>query len=298
MAYVVYDSTIGVLALKQIASTGFEPGVTTRAERAAGSATISQLTVLGAEPVISIVTGDIAGVIAGLTSLNAGLFVSAGSIVLPFNQRTNGGAFESGASHFSLSGANGLLIPQSFGASHGEQNGAVARLQLFMLSADGEAVPVTPNVNQTLSASAFNLTHEFGPVSINGTQLTKAIASEVIPGVPAAFESYDGDHYPQYVHIDAESIEPMMRITFANMAALNTYGALWGAITAAAVHYRRRADGGTTVSDASNSHARFSFGAGLSVVDSLSGESKQTGQAVITLKGKSLSYAGATAVAM
>eukprot|EP00913_Durusdinium_trenchii_P028458 g26686.t1 len=264
MAYVTYDATIGSLTLKQVFSSGLEPNVTTQAERAAGSATISQLSVIGAEPQSSFMTGDIAGVIGGVTSLNAGLYVSSGSIVIPFNQRSNGGLFTSGSTHFTLSGANGLLLPQSFSASHGEQNGAACRLQLFWLSSDGETAPVAANVNHSLSSSAFNLTHEFGPVSVNGTQLTKAVASEVMPGVPAHFESYDGDHYPQYVHIDAENIEPMIRITFANMAALNTYGALWGSITAATAHYRRRADGGTTVSDASNAHVRFSFGDGLS----------------------------------
>ncbi len=201
-SFVVYDTIFGALTIKQTASVGFEPNVTTKSERSAGSLAIDQISVLGAEPQLSLVTGDIDGVLTGLTSLNAGLFVTGGSIIMPFNQRSNGGMFEAGAKHFTLSGSTGLLIAQSFSASHGDEAGVAARLQAYMLSTDGETSPVQSNINQTLSASAFNFTHEFGPVSINGTQLTRAIAAEVIPGVSASYETYDGYNYPKDVFID------------------------------------------------------------------------------------------------
>lgn len=287
MSYVVYDTVVGALTLKQVRSSNFSPNVQHFTARAAGASAPSEISVVQAQPQASFVTGDLGGVIGG-TSTTAGLLVSSGTITIPWNQRSNGGAFTSGTNHWTLSATDGLLMPTSVSASQGDPAGASVECTLYPVSTDGETSPIASNTSQALASAAFNAMYEFGPVSINGTQLTKAISSRVDYGVPVAFEQYDGDHYPQYVFIDAENIEPMITITFANVAALDSYGPLFASMTACAVHYRKRSDGGSTVSDASTVHARYSFAGGLAVVGSLTGENAQTGQASITLHGKAL----------
>ncbi len=298
MSFVCYDATLGPMPVRQVRSSSFDANVTTQAVRAGGAASASQIATIEAKPQGRLTTGDLANVLSNLTSVQSGLAVAAGSIVFPWNQRSNGGLFLAGANHFSITGSDGLIMPTSISARQSDPLGAAVELDIYLTSTTGQNSPVAANINQTLTASAFQALYEFGPVSINGSQITQAISSEVIFGAPVVYEMYDGDTYPRFVYVDAEKIEPMFRFTFANMSLLNTYGPLFGSMSAAAVNFRQRADGGTTLPDANAAHVRFALNDGLAVVDSLSGQQAETGNAVITCKGKTLSVGVGVAVAL
>lgn len=293
MAHVVYDSILGAVSLRQVRSSGFRVNAKTGEGRAAGSTAPAELYFLEGQPMADLTTGDLAGVIAGF-SLTGGLLVSAGSIVLPYNQRKNGGTFEAGASHFTLSGANGLIVPQSFEGAQGDEDGAGATLGVHFISTDGLTAPVAANVNQSLAASAFNKLYEFGPCGINGAQLGQVKSSRVETGTEISKELFDGDNFPRNIFIDAENIKPKITLTFANLNALGTLGAIFASLSSVSVHYRKRVDGGTTASGAN--HVRFSLAGSLSVVESVSGQNRQTGEAQLTIEGKVLTASAASAV--
>lgn len=297
MSAVVYDATLGALLLRQIRSTSYEPNVQHRTARAAAALAPAEIGVLGSRPQVTISSGDLDSIITNL-SMTGGLYINAGTIIVPFINRIEGGSFKGATAHTTLSGTKGLLLPNSFSARQGDEDGAGCDLILHMLSTDGELSPVTVNINQTLIASAFVAQYEFGPVSVNGVQVNKAISVAVNPGLAALIEIFDGDHHPQLAFIDAENIEPTIQIGFASIDDLNTFGPLAVAMTSAKVNLRNRIDGGTTHPDASLKHIQFTFAGGLSVLDSASGERGQSGEVSITLRGKTLTAARNVAVSL
>ena len=297
MSAVVYDATLGALTLRQIRSSNYEPNVQHFEHRAAGSVSPAQIGVRESKPQVSISSGDLDDVIANL-SMTGGLYVNAGTITIPLLSRIQGGSFKGASAHTTLSGTKGLLLPQSFTARQGEEDGASCELLLHLLSIDGETSPVAVNINQTLISSAFQASHEFGPVSVNGEQVNKAISVTVTPGLTALIEVYNGDHYPQIIFIDAEKIAPTIKINFASTDDLNTYGPLFLAMTSAKVNLRKRLDGGTTVADGTPAHIQFAFAGGLSILDSVTAEASQTAEASITLRGKLLTASRNVAVSL
>ena len=297
MSAVAYDATLGALTLRQIRSSNYEPQVEHFSHRAAGSLSPAIIGVREAKPQVTLSSGDLDDVIANL-SMTGGLWLPSHTITIPLLSRIEGGTFKGDSAHTTLSATKALILPQSFSASQGDEGGASCELLMHMLSIDGETSPVAVNINQTLISSAFQATHEFGPVSVNGVQVNKAISVTVNPGLTALIEMYDGDHYPQLAFIDAEKIEPTIEIKFAETDDLNTHGSLFRAMTAAKVNFRKRIDGGTTVADGSAAHIQFSFAGGLSILDSVSAENSQTGEASITLRGKTLTASRNVAVSL
>src|SRR5690606_15056448 len=113
--------------------------------------------------------------------------------------------------------------------------------------------------------------------------LTQAQSSRVETGVEVIKEIDDGDHFPRRVYIDAENIKPRITLGFRSFNALGSLGAVFASLSSVAVHFRRRLDGGTTWPGVS--HVRLSLGGSLSVVESISGQNRQTGEATITIEG-------------
>ncbi|MDE2100763.1 MAG: hypothetical protein KGL39_26190 [Patescibacteria group bacterium] len=291
---VTYDAVLGVgNALKQVRRTSFQPGIRQGVGRMSGAVDPSILFVNGGEPRATLQSGDVAGVIT-LLSVTAGLFVSAGTITLPWNRRANGGTFAGGLNNFTITGANALIVPRSFSASQSDEEGASAELEVVFVSTDGLTAPVTFAVNQALAAEAFNLLFAMGPVYINTVALTQVQSVKVDTGITVETKMFDGAIYPTLVYIKTR--EPSITVTFENFDVAQTYAPLFAACTAAAAYFRKRATGGTFVSDATAGHVKLSIATGLGVLEHIESSKNENGTASIKLTGLSLSSSTASAI--
>lgn len=290
---VVYDAIVGAVALKQIKRTSFSPGAQLQADRMSGAVDPAVFFLQGAEPRATFESMDMPGVIAGI-SATAGLFVSAGTLTIPFNRRANGGTFAGGSTNFTLTGANGMAILQSLGAAQSDE-GAVASIELCFLSTDGLTIPVAANVNQALAAEAYDASHAFGPAYLNGVKLTQVVSTRVNTGVALTVKRYDGSVYPTIAFIQTRN--PSIEITFENFDAINTYGPLFAAPTACAVYYRQKSPGGTFATDITATHVKASFGAGgMSAVQSAEASGNANGTATLHVVGTALALTAASTI--
>lgn len=282
---VVYDAVIGASSLKQVRRTSFNPGVAHGSLRQSGAVDPSAIVVVGADPKATFETMDIAGAYTAL-GLTAGLFVSAGTITLPWNRRANGGTFSGGSNNFTLTGAYGLATLQSISGSQSDP-GAVAAIDLCFLSSDGLTAPLTAAVNQALASQSYNATHAMGPVYINGSQLTQVSSVRVNTGIRVVTKKYDGGIYVSKAFI--ETRDPTIDVTFENFDAVNTYGPLFASATNVAAYFRLRADLGTFGADGSGTlHAKFSIASGLGTIQSVEASEQANGQVTISFIGKAL----------
>lgn len=293
MADVAYDAVLGGLTLRQVRRSGVSPGIQLIAARASGAVAPSAFYVDQADARATFESMDVAGVIGGL-SMQTGLFVSGGTLVIPWNRRANGGTFAGTLSHFTVSAATGLVIPKQFSA---QQNGggAVASLEVAFLSSDGLTSPIASNVNQTLAAQAYNVLYDLGPLSVNSVQVPRITGVTVNPGLTVAVRRYDGAVWPTEIHIERQ--DPTIDITFEDFDTLNSYlnGA---AITAVAAYFRKRAPGSTYVAAGTAQHVKFSFTAGMVTAEDVSAEQQNAGQATLRLTGASLAASATQAIAL
>jgi hypothetical protein len=289
---VVYDAIIGAVNLRQVKKTSFKGNVQAQSLRVSGGVDPSAMYVVSGEPRATFETMDIAGAIVGL-SIQSGLNVAAGTLTIPWNRRANGGTFAGGANNFTLTGANGLAVINSIGASQGDE-GAVAEIELCFLSTDGLTSPIAANVNQTLASQAYNAAYAMGPFYLNGSQLSQVVSVKVNTGIKLTLKRYDGSVYPTIAFI--ETRDPTIDITFENADAISAQGPLFSAMTSAAVYFRKKSDGGTFVADATAVHAKLSFATGLTEIQGIDGDGNSNGSATLRLVGKQLSATSTVAI--
>lgn len=292
-SHTVYDAVIGAgNNLRQVLSTQFNGGVSVIAGTSSGAPDATDYFISTTEPRASLTTADLTNLLS-YVSVTAGLFVSAGTITIPFNQRTNGGTFLSGSNHFTLSSANGLIVPTGFSASQDDE-AATATIDIHFMSTTGFLAPVAVNVNQALAAQSFNAQFAFGAVYFGGAQITEAISWSVDPGIQTVVSRHDGGIYPQKIYIVAR--RPTMTITFEDLDTANTFGAMFSAMTSASVYARKRSAGGTFVADASTVHCKFSFADGVTSTQTISADGVNAGRASVILHGEALTASGASAI--
>lgn len=299
MSATVYDAILGGLTLRQVMRTAYSPNGNILAGRQSGALDPSQFYGGPAEPVASFDSADVAGVLAGL-SVTAGLAVAAGTITIPFNERSNGGTFAAGSSHETISGANGLIVPNSFSANQ-DDPAAMATLECHFRSTDGLTNPVSVNANQALAAQAFNAQFAMGPVGIelgsegSSSQLTGVSGVTINPGLTVIKEKYDGAIFPTRLFISQR--DPSIDLTFVDLAGLVRFRSIYQALVSIVVYFRKRTDGGTFVADNVTEHIGFSFGTGITQVQQVGANGNATGSHTVRIYGKTLTASAATAIA-
>jgi hypothetical protein len=289
---VLYDAVLGANTLHQIKRTSFLPSVESQSLRQSGALDPSQIVVKGAEPRVTFESMDLTGVLAAC-SVTGGLFVSSGTITIPWNRRANGGTFAGGSTNFVLNGTNGLFILKGISASQGDE-GAVAEIEGCFLSTDGLTTPVTATVNQALGAQAYGTAYAMGPMYLDGTQLTQVESIRVDPGIALVVKRFDGSVYPTIAFIQERN--PSIDVTFENFDALNTYGPLFNSMTTAAAYFRKKLDGGTFVTDVTAGHVQCSFGTGLRVIQGADASDTSNGKATMKIIGTALASSTAHAI--
>lgn len=292
MPATVYDAVIGSTTLKQVMRSSYAPGGNVIVGRASGAVDPAALYGGVAEPKATFESADVAGVVTGI-SVSTGLYVSAGTISIPYNERAGGGSFQGETSHNVLSGTTGLAIPTRFSAGQDDE-AATAEIEMWFQSSDGVTNPVSITGSQTLSAQAFNAMYALGPVAIDGSALPGVQRVEVVPGITVLVRRAGGGLWPISLYIQARN--PTITITFDDFDALAAFETAYDAISSAAVYFRKRAEGSSFVADATEEHIKFSFADGIFVPQDVSGQGQETGQASIMLTGEALTATATSAI--
>lgn len=303
MSSVVYDAILGGVNLRQVTQSSYNGNTSIIDGTLSGELDPSELYGGDAQPMASLTSGDLAGVLAGI-SITAGLAVAAGSIVIPFNERVQGGTFQSGSNHATISSANGLIVPTSFSAGQGDA-AALAAIDVHFrkgaITEDPRTAPCAINANQALAAQAFVGQYAMGPVTANLgsegslSQVSGISRVAVNPGIEVIKEAFDGHIYPTRLHISRR--RPTIDLTFVDKAHASRFGSTYQALVALSVFFRKRADGGTFAADGGANHVKFSFGAGITGMQTVSASGANTGEVTVRIHGKALSAATGQAIA-
>lgn len=237
---------------------------------------------------------DVGGAL-GFISVQSGLYVDNETITIPYHLRANGGTFASGSVNYALSASYALIVPTSIEAAQ-DQPGVTISLDTHFLSVDGVTVPVTANLNQALASESFNALWGFGPVYFNGSQVLDAIGWTVNPGITVVVRTQDGGVYPTEAYITLR--QPTIDIKFRDLDTANTVtGAIYGSsMTTAAVYGYQRVSEGEFALSSSSVHLKFSFGAGITAMETISASGVEDATAMVRLYGEALTASAASTV--
>ncbi|HWB13344.1 MAG TPA: hypothetical protein VG826_29230 [Pirellulales bacterium] len=231
----------------------------------------------GAAPVVSFKTHDLA-TIFGVLSPSAGLVCAAGTNLIQYQKRADGGTFASGSSHVVLTNKKGFLVPKRLSAS--QDRPVELELDLWCLwdgSTSGTpAVAVPPLTIATASAltstPAFESEYYMGPVYANSVQLPAVSNWEIDFGIDYQAKAFDGDLWPQTGTIISR--KPKITVTSTDDSQAGTIGSFFNAALPGtlALYCRIGVAGASRSSDASTVHAKFSVTTGAWNVSSLDGD--------------------------
>lgn len=292
-AHAVYDAVLGVgNALKQVMSSAFNANVNVIAGSASGAPDPSDYFIEETMPVAAFETFDVAGGL-GILSITAGLYVAAGTITVPWNQRTNGGTFASGSAHFRINGTDALIVPTTISANQGDE-GVGMGIAVHFLSTTGFAVPVTLSTAQALASQSFNAQYAFGPAYYGGSNVPECVGWAVNPGIVVEKSTTDGGIYPTRAYIVLR--RPTIDLIFEDFDALSSFGVMHGAMTSAAVYGRKRSGSSTFVADATAEHLKFSFANGVSSTETIQATGVNRGKLALRLHGEALTASAASAI--
>lgn len=295
MAFVVTDAILGASVLKQVQNSSHRSGAVTRASRTSGAATISKLYGVKMEEVTTLTSGDVEGAAAFNSSnfITEGLYVSAGTVTVPYKNRANGGLFQGSSAHSQLTGANALIIPTSFEATQDSEVGAVCTVEVHWLSTNGVLAATTGSAGNSLAAEAHNLEFALGPVTLNAVELTSVTGLRINPGLSVVKQSSKGGVYP--VEASIQTVDPTVDITFHDVdeaiAAMDGFSA--GALTG---YFRARTDGGIYEADATTAHMKWTFAAGISHAETIDAPETGNGSCTIRVAGKALALTSDSAI--
>lgn len=286
---VLYDAVLGALTLKQVTRGSFAYGGQPIAGTQSGMLDVTEYFGGQADPRAKFTSTDVGGVLASI-SATAGLAVSAGTISIPFQKRSNQATFAGSGSHFKVTGANGLTIPVSAEAS--QDGEATIELETVFRSTDGTN-PVTLSTAQSLAGLAFNKHWTLGPVSVNGVVIEEAISARINFGITVTVKRFGGLNFPQRIYVVTR--RPSIDVTFNDFDELADFAGAFTVMTAAVVYFRHRS-GATFAADNATSHCKFSFTDGIVGTESLEASNEADGTATLRMYGETLTASGASAI--
>lgn len=296
MPVATYDAVVGAYNIRQVVSSDYKPDIKHAPFRNSGAIDPSQIIVLSGEPMATIETMDLAGMVAGL-SATAGLLVNNGTITIPLQQRANGGTFSSNGSHYALSAAYGLLIPTEISASQDAEAGVTAKMDLYIASSDGLTDPVSINASQTLAAQAFVGTYSLGPAKINGTVIPGLTSWTYKFGIECQKKRFGGGVYPTLYGINITTRDPSIELEFEDEGSLDAFDHYLALDTTAAVYARLNVDGGTRAADGSSSHFAATLTGGLQFLSGVNAKGQDNGSFTRTIVGKTQAFSSTAAIA-
>lgn len=290
------DAILDATTIRQVTQSSHRSGNTARKSRISGGVAVSQVSGLLAEEITTFSSADV-GVLAGLntsTFCSAGLWISSGTITIPYKSRTNGGAFASGSAHSAIGGTTAMIIPTSWEASQDADAGASCSVEVHWVSSNGSGNAATGTTGNALASQSFSAEYALGECYINGTQVDGVQSVRVNPGITLVKSRAHGLVWP--IKCSIQEVTPTIEITTDDIDAVVALVGEFNAMTSANIYFRKRSDSGLYVADATTEHLRFTFAAGLYFNDSTDVQDLGNGTATVTLHGKTLTANNAVAI--
>lgn len=300
MTVSVYDAFIGDLSLRQCTSSQYSPAGTAVVGRVSGGLNPSFISGGQAQPKAVFASADLLNLLTNV-DLESGLYVDGGTIVIPFQERELGATFAGAGANQSLTAADALAIITSIEASQASDM-AMGNLEVNFISADGLTDPVTVNVDQDLSAQAFQALYRMGPVKgrvgadAAVAQIPGVTGFTVNPGLTVSVKSFDGGIWPTVLTINQR--DPAIDLTFEDFNSLSRFNATYTSITSLTAYLRKLSDGGTFVADATTGHISFTLTGGLNINQSFGAQQNADGSITQRYFGKSLAKSLTAAIAL
>lgn len=294
--HVLYDATLGALALKQVRNANLTSNG--QVINAVTSAGVLADIMGGRKDLRATFESDDVGSVAAVANIaTAGLAVSGGTIAIPFLARSNLSTFAAGASHYAVSGTNGLIVPTQFAVQ--DTGPATVGLECVFVSTDGETAPVSELGSQTLAASSFVGLYGMGPVVVTtagpvNTVLDRPSGFTVRPGITMRPEFARGKNYAEEAFI-VPPVVPVIEVTCYDLDSLLGSLGGWGAILGLTCYLRKRSQTGF-VADASLAHIKFSFADGITDVGISGSGGGADALKTYTFYGEALTIAAGVAI--
>ena len=213
----------------------------------------------------------------GLTGMLVDADATYPGVVLYFQRNKQGGTREAqdASNHFSVTVANGLLVPRSLSLPH--QGEAALQAELFAIKS-GSTEPLVFSAAADLPASVYpsvDAVHTLGPVKFNAATIDGLDNANIDFGLDVAVEARDSDVYPTFVYI--RRIQPTITLSGVHADVLSTLTPDGKYYTAqqVIVYGRKRAEGGTFEADATAEHLKFTLGKCRVDWESVQGDPKQ-----------------------
>jgi hypothetical protein len=193
--------------------------------------------VASAAPVIEMTTRDFETPMASIVSPAIGLKLT-GAGTFRFQERTDCGTFETGATQETVTTTGGFLYPTGISATQDGEDGATLDMQLVALW-DGTTSPLVWNTGVDYTAvtvPSFVARHFMGPVYHAGAEIAGVTSITVDFGIQFEANMYSGDPYPQKGAIVQRN--PTMSFTVAKVDVASALTTVFGsAISTGLVFY-------------------------------------------------------------
>ncbi len=255
--YAVNINAISDVLIDQITDQSVDAGIAEMILGGAGEVYNRFVAVQGQAPCVGFTTTKIKTALDKCGAVGLALGADPANVLeMYFQAVAEGGTREGAGSHLKLSINEGLLVPRSIEAPHGDR--AVLTYEgiatwdgthdpIVLLA--GQSLPGTPAVDEVFTA---------GPVKINNAALTAIQNISIGFGISEMVVAGDGEVWPSFVAI--QNIQPIVTITTLDVLALNTFGLEGSAqdeIHDSVIYLRKIAKGGTRVADATEQHISF-----------------------------------------
>ncbi len=251
----------GTLSLTQLKRQSVNTNPTKKKVIPGGAIDPAAVLLSHADGRMSFSTSDLATLL-GDVSLTTGLEIT-GAATMRFQERTQSGTFESGATHESFTASKGFLVVDSISASADDAEGAVVECSFVPLW-DGTNALFVHNTGvdfSGVSAPAFASAFSLGPVYHNGSQIERVTRVTIRPGIEFNVKRTDGSPYASAGAIVRR--EPVFEFTCLKLdvsGSLNPFTrALSGTL---ACYFWKMSNNSDRVAVATTEHVKISCAAG------------------------------------
>lgn len=263
------------LYVQELHGVSIKPGTKKDVITVGGAIDPNAVILQNGEPQVNVKSHDVSTLLTAI-SLTAGLQCAAGSNLVQFQTRADGGTFAGTSSHVVLTNKKLFAIPKRLSAS--QDRPAELDLDLWLLY-DGTLTtnlptpPLTIAVSQTLTSTpAFNGEYYAGPVYANAVQVPSIKDWEIDFGIEYKTLTLDGDLWPQTGSIISR--KPKLSFTCTDPNVISTVGSFWNAALpgALAFYLRQGSAGAARTADSGSGAIKISAATGAWDVQDASGD--------------------------
>lgn len=202
------------------------------------------------------------------------------NMVLYWQQLAQQGTRAGSSSHVKAVSSKGLAVNMGISPTHNRK--VEAEFDIYLISSDGLAHPITWTTGESLSGTVSDFyEYTLGPVK-NGSTVIGNTGWNFSPGYQMIHDATDGLPYPDFCSI-AERM-PGFTVDSPNMSAVASAAMAGGGTAAWTFFLRRLASGGTRTANATANHIKMTVPSALYYNTSQNGSHPATANAGITVK--------------